>query len=143
MCARRTSPPSTRTNLAHITQSRPHSGLGFQALKPLQFFTFRSTAARCGWSGWCARRTSPYTLKNLAHTTQSSPDSGLGFQVNSGLSFQVNVLTPSQVVPLSIDSGTLWLEWLVCAAHVPPFYTDERSAYSIGNLVVYRMGLLS
>jgi len=67
-----------RANMAHIRQSRPDSGRGFQ-VKPFELFHFHSGAVRV--SKWVAR--------DRASTFSSTAEvSGLGFRVR-GWGFQV------------------------------------------------------
>ena len=77
--------------MAHIRQSRPDSGLGFQ-VKPIK--TFQNVPSSLGRRRHRLPRTiSPTrardTSKNVAHIRQSRPDSGLGFQAKVLKMFQV------------------------------------------------------
>ena len=78
-----------RANMAHIRQSRPDSGLGFQ----VNFLTIGKAALEHALSAARAyaaaealaadRSHHPHRCRaNLAHMRKSRPDSGLGFQVH-------------------------------------------------------------
>ena len=68
--------PRCRANAAHVRQSRPDSGLGFQvdALKTFQVVPFSLRSVQVPPTIWCRPRRTPRCRVNMAHIAQSRPD---------------------------------------------------------------------